>query len=110
MKLKDYFCHWRKVESITIRMKNQTFGFHAGVDECEITLLANDEVGLTISCISHSCTGSSGYDIGKIVAEALDSKDGHAKGRIDCNGREHTKPGALACTGRLYYEAQAIFV
>lgn len=91
-------------------MKNQTFGFHAGVDECEITLLADDEVGLTIPCISHSCTGSSGYDIGKIVAEALDSKDGHAKGRIDCNGREHTKPGALACTGRLYYEAQAIFV
>lgn len=110
MKLKDYFCHWRKVESITIRMKNQTFGFHADMNESEITLLADDEVDLVIPCISHACTGSSGYGIGTIVSKALNSKDGYAKGRIDCDGREHHKPGALACTGRLYYEAQAIFV
>ena len=39
MKLKEYFCHWRKVERITITLRNQTFGFHAAVEEREITFL-----------------------------------------------------------------------
>lgn len=110
MKLKEYFCHWRKVERITITLRNQTFGFHAAVEEREITFLADDESDLVIPCVSKSCAGSSGYDIGRIVAETLNNKDGQATGRLDCDGREHHKPGALCCTGCLYYDAKAIFV
>lgn len=108
MKLKDCFCHYRKIVKLVIHLDNTAYGFYANHEERTITLYPDDDIEISIPCANKACT-SEGFRLYPIIMHALNAKDGHAQRFIGCDGRESAKFGTLRCSRTLTYDAQATF-